>query len=90
MESGPRALGNRSILMSANRAENKDIINVRVKFRESVQAVLPFSLSGESEMISRECARRAFHDHVIHMPAGKNGQRFRPSFTWTIRFDRKR
>src|SRR5262249_4916716 len=29
MESGPRALGARSILMSANKAENKDIINAR-------------------------------------------------------------
>ena len=34
MESGPRALGNRSILMNPYPAENKDIINARVKFRE--------------------------------------------------------
>lgn len=41
MESGPRALGNRSILMSANRAENKDIINARVKFREGFRPFCP-------------------------------------------------
>jgi carbamoyltransferase len=41
MESGPRALGNRSILMSANRAENKDVINARVKFREAFRPFCP-------------------------------------------------
>jgi carbamoyltransferase len=41
MESGPRALGARSILMSANRAENKDIINARVKFREAFRPFCP-------------------------------------------------
>jgi carbamoyltransferase len=41
MESGPRALGNRSILMSANKAENKDIINARVKFREGFRPFCP-------------------------------------------------
>lgn len=33
-EHGPRALGNRSILMSPKRAENKDIMNNRIKHRE--------------------------------------------------------
>ncbi len=41
MESGPRALGNRSILMSANRPENKDVINARVKFREAFRPFCP-------------------------------------------------
>ncbi len=41
MESGPRALGNRSILMSANKSENKDIINARVKFREAFRPFCP-------------------------------------------------
>lgn len=34
-EIGPRALGNRSILMAANKAENKDILNAKVKKREA-------------------------------------------------------
>ena len=41
MESGPRALGNRSILMSPMQAANKDLINVRVKFRESFRPFCP-------------------------------------------------
>lgn len=41
MESGPRALGNRSILMSPGRAENKDIINARVKFRQPFRPFCP-------------------------------------------------
>lgn len=41
MESGPRALGNRSILMSTARAENKDIINARVKYREGFRPFCP-------------------------------------------------
>ena len=41
MESGPRALGNRSILMSANKPGNKDIINARVKFREAFRPFCP-------------------------------------------------
>jgi carbamoyltransferase len=41
MESGPRALGNRSILMSPMQAANKDLINARVKFRESFRPFCP-------------------------------------------------
>jgi carbamoyltransferase len=41
MESGPRALGNRSILMSPIHAKNKDIINQRVKFREGFRPFCP-------------------------------------------------
>lgn len=41
METGPRALGGRSILMDPRRAENKEIINKRVKFRESFRPFTP-------------------------------------------------
>jgi carbamoyltransferase len=41
MESGPRALGNRSILMDPGKKENKDIINERVKFREPFRPFCP-------------------------------------------------
>jgi carbamoyltransferase len=40
-EMGPRALGNRSILMSPLLAENKDILNSRVKHRESFRPFAP-------------------------------------------------
>lgn len=41
MESGPRSLGNRSILMSPCKSENKDIINARVKYREAFRPFCP-------------------------------------------------
>jgi carbamoyltransferase len=40
-EMGPRALGNRSILMSPMIAENKDILNARVKHREAFRPFAP-------------------------------------------------
>lgn len=44
-EFGPRALGNRSILMDARKKENKDILNERVKFRESFRPFAPIVLN---------------------------------------------
>jgi len=44
MESGPRALGGRSILMSPLRAENKDVINASVKYREAFRPFCPSML----------------------------------------------
>lgn len=41
MEAGPRALGNRSILMDPRKAENKDIINSTVKYREPFRPFCP-------------------------------------------------
>ncbi len=41
MEVGPRALGARSILMSPLRAENKDLINAKVKYREAFRPFCP-------------------------------------------------
>ena len=40
-EMGPRALGNRSILMSPMGNENKDRLNLRVKHRESFRPFAP-------------------------------------------------
>ncbi|MBM3932938.1 MAG: hypothetical protein FJ319_01325 [SAR202 cluster bacterium] len=45
-EWGPRALGNRSILADPRRAEMKDIVNAKVKFREPFR---PFAPSVTSE-----------------------------------------
>jgi carbamoyltransferase len=41
MEFGPRALGNRSILADPRRADMKDILNARVKHRESFRPFAP-------------------------------------------------
>ena len=45
MEAGPRALGNRSIVMSPLRAENKDLINACVKYREAFRPFAPSMLA---------------------------------------------
>ena len=45
MEAGPRALGNRSILMSPLNKENKDLINKKVKYRESFRPFCPSILA---------------------------------------------
>ena len=41
MESGPRALGNRSILMAPAPASNKDRVNATIKFREAFRPFCP-------------------------------------------------
>ncbi|MBI5103362.1 MAG: carbamoyltransferase [Nitrospirae bacterium] len=41
MEFGPRALGNRSILADPRRPEMKDILNLKVKFREAFRPFAP-------------------------------------------------
>ena len=41
MEYGPRALGNRSILADPSRAENRDRVNLKIKFRESFRPFAP-------------------------------------------------
>lgn len=56
-EMGPRALGNRSIIMSPLKAENKDILNSRVKFREEFRPFAPAILKEYTEdyyIIDRE------------------------------------
>lgn len=45
MEIGPRALGNRSILVDPRRPEMKDILNLRVKHREPFRPFAPSILS---------------------------------------------
>lgn len=44
MEAGPRALGNRSILMSPLKSENKDLINKKIKYREPFRPFCPSML----------------------------------------------
>lgn len=48
MEWGPRALGNRSLLADPRRAEMKDIINCKVKQRESFRPFAPSVLEEKS------------------------------------------
>jgi len=57
MEFGPRALGNRSILADARNPKNKDVVNLKIKFRESFRPFAPSVLAektGEYFEIDRE------------------------------------
>ena len=45
MEFGPRALGNRSILADPRRADMKDILNSRIKYREPFRPFCPSMLA---------------------------------------------
>jgi len=48
-EWGPRALGNRSILADPRRADMKDIVNIKIKFREPFRPFAPSVLSERVE-----------------------------------------
>ena len=48
-EWGPRALGNRSILADPRRAEMKDIVNTKIKFREPFRPFAPSVLEEKTE-----------------------------------------
>lgn len=46
-EWGPRALGNRSILADPRNEKMKDIVNIKIKFREPFRPFAPSALSGK-------------------------------------------
>ena len=48
-EWGPRALGNRSILADPRRAETKDLVNTKIKFREPFRPFAPAVLIDSSQ-----------------------------------------
>jgi len=48
-EWGPRALGNRSILADPRRADMKDIVNTKIKFREPYRPFAPSVVVEEAE-----------------------------------------
>lgn len=66
-EMGPRALGNRSIFMSPLKAENKDILNARVKHREAFRPFAPVILEEYTEeyfVMDRPCPYMLFVPQV--------------------------
>ena len=60
MESGPRALGDRSILMRADQAGNKARLNARVKFREDFRPFCPSMLAEQQETYLRDARPEEF------------------------------
>lgn len=56
MEFGPRALGNRSIIADATNPANKDVVNLKIKFRESFRPFAPSVLAEKSgEYFELDC-----------------------------------
>jgi carbamoyltransferase len=62
-EWGPRALGNRSILADPRREDMKDIVNVKIKFRE------PFRPFAPSVLVERTEDYFALKDSERHYPS---------------------
>jgi len=62
-EWGPRALGNRSILADAGRAEMKDLVNTKIKFREPYRPFAPSVLAEQAQKIFE------MPDAKEHLPA---------------------
>ena len=60
MESGPRALGNRSILMRADQPDNKARLNARVKFREDFRPFCPSLLAEQRDTYLRGARSEEF------------------------------
>ena len=71
MEAGPRALGNRSILMSANRPQNKDTLNSRVKFRQGFRPFCPAMLFERMEDYLQDPREESFMISAFDVVVGK-------------------
>ncbi len=74
MEMGPRALGNRSILADARRADMKDIINEKVKHREGFRPFAPAVLEERAqEFFEMPVASSPYMLFVYGIKAGAMG-----------------
>lgn len=60
MEAGPRALGNRSILMSPLNPGNKDLINEKIKYREPFRPFCPSLLADKAGDYLVNCREELF------------------------------
>lgn len=60
MELGPRALGNRSILADSRNPRMKDLVNSRIKFRESFRPFAPSVLREEAREYFKDCIDSPF------------------------------
>jgi carbamoyltransferase len=66
-EWGPRALGNRSILADPRRAEMKDIVNARIKYREPFRPFAPVVLEERASEFYADLAEPARHYPLRYM-----------------------
>ena len=78
MEFGPRALGARSIIADARNAENKSVVNLKIKFRESFR---PFAPSVLEEKCSEWFDLDVPSPYMLLVADVKEGKRTIPSVT---------
>jgi len=78
MEFGPRALGSRSILADARNPENKDVVNLKIKFRESFR---PFAPSVLEEKIGEYFEIDRPSPYMLLVAPVREGKRVIPSVT---------
>ena len=78
MEFGPRALGNRSILADARNPENKDVVNLKIKFRESFR---PFAPTVLEERIAEYFEIDRPSPYMLLVAPVREGKRVIPSVT---------
>ena len=90
-EWGPRALGNRSILADPRRAEMKDLVNTKIKFREPFRPFAPSVLVDRAEdyfdaaRTPPGTTRPGSCCYVDGRARGQARRRSRRSRTWTAR-----
>ncbi len=69
MEWGARALGNRSILADPRRADMREIINTKIKFREKFRPFAPSVLEEAHDRVLRRLRAGPVHDAGLSGPA---------------------
>jgi carbamoyltransferase len=70
MEWGARALGNRSILADPRRADMRDIINAKIKFREKFRPFAPSALAEFADRYFENVTPDPFMSKVVPVRAG--------------------
>lgn len=78
MEFGPRALGNRSILADARNPEMKDLVNAKIKFRESFRPFAPAVLKEYAEHIFFHAENSPYMSTTFIL---QDGQTYFPAIT---------
>jgi carbamoyltransferase len=73
-EFGPRALGNRSILADPRRADAKDLLNKKIKRRESFRPFAPSVLEEYASNYFEYCEGTPFMEKVFPIKAGVQNQ----------------
>ena len=85
MEFGPRALGNRSIVVDPRRHDMKDILNARIKHREHFRPFAPSILAEHDRRVVRAGLHLAVHGLGLQDARRTSATRSRRSTTSTTR-----